>query len=290
MLSRFSLLLVVLGTLISSRAVSAWEIHLHSSCDCSGPLVTLGDLASVRSTQQGEAQRLSAMELFPAPPQGQPLTIRRGDLRDLLALRSVDLIECQITGAQTTIVRSLSAGNEAESPVRQLDSAAPPSHETTAHRSVQQHREPGERSDMMPTDDAYVVVTSRLIQRGDIIRSEDVELVLSDAPSRRDGLHSTLDEVIGHEATQTIAAHRVIERRTIRRPLMVRRNDLVTVIARGGGVRIRTNARVMEDGSEGDLVRMQSPDRQKEYLARVVGIQEVEVYVAAATLPRNEQR
>ena len=278
MLSRVLLLMAVASTLVSFRSACGWEIHLRSSCDCSGPLVTLGDLAEVRSTRQGEVERLSAIELFPTPPQGKSLTIRRGDVRDMLALRSVDLVGCLLTGAQTTLVRPVSQGDDSGSSVRQLGSTDP------------LPREGGDDPDMTETDDAYVVVVTRTIQRGEIIRADDVELTLPDARTRRDGIISTLDEVIGREATRTLTAHRVIERRAIRRPLLVRRNDLVTVFARGGGVLIRTSARAMEDGSEGDVVRMQSPDRRKEYLARVVGIQEVEVHVATATINTRERR
>ena len=77
----------------------------------------------------------------------------------------------------------------------------------------------------------------------------------------------------------------VIDRETVRAPLLVRRGDVVTVYARSGSVRVRTTARARDDASAGEVVSVESLADRSTYLARVSGIREVEVF---AHSPRAE--
>ena len=56
------------------------------------------------------------------------------------------------------------------------------------------------------------------------------------------------------------------------------RGEVVTVLARAGGIRVRTNARAHEEGSVGELVAVESLANRSTYYARVTGNREVEVY------------
>ncbi len=64
----------------------------------------------------------------------------------------------------------------------------------------------------------------------------------------------------------------------VRQPLAVHRGEVVTVLARAGGIRIRTNARAREEGSVGELVAVESLLNRSTYYARVSGTREVEVF------------
>ena len=64
----------------------------------------------------------------------------------------------------------------------------------------------------------------------------------------------------------------------LRTPALVRRGDVVTVYARSAGIRVRTAARARDDGSQGDLVSVESLLDRSTFFARVSGIREVEVY------------
>lgn len=80
------------------------EIHVRSECRATGPMVTLGDLAEVIGTDAGQAQRLGALELFPAPQAQARRFVRVRELQDLLALRGVNLAEHRFSGAAQVAV------------------------------------------------------------------------------------------------------------------------------------------------------------------------------------------
>ncbi len=67
----------------------------------------------------------------------------------------------------------------------------------------------------------------------------------------------------------------------LRPPLWVHRGDVVTVYANTAGIRIRTTARARDDGSQGELVAVESLLDRSTYYARVSGIREVEVFARA---------
>ncbi len=126
-----------------------------------------------------------------------------------------------------------------------------------------------------------VVTAVRSIRKGDIVQAADVGL---DAELAEEGLKNVFhaaEEVVGREATRTIAAGRLIEQDDVRAPLLVRRGQVVTVHARAAGIRVRASARARDDGSQGDLVAVESLLDRKTFFARVCGFQEVEVYARA---------
>ncbi len=123
-----------------------------------------------------------------------------------------------------------------------------------------------------------VVVATRAIARGTAIGPTDVTLQRTEGSEMPDALHS-LDEIVGKEASQTIAAGKVLERGMARSPLAVRRGDIVTVYARASGIRVKTIARARDEGSVGDLIAVESLQDRKPYYTRVCDVQEVEVYV-----------
>ncbi|GAB6164473.1 hypothetical protein JCM19992_04730 [Thermostilla marina] len=125
-----------------------------------------------------------------------------------------------------------------------------------------------------------VVVAVRSLPRGAIIRREDVALTRDvDANTAADpDVCRSLDEVVGKEAATAIGQNRILSRRDVRLPVLVRRNDVVTVYVRASGIRIRTVGRAADEGSQGDLVEVESLDRKRRFYARVSGFQEVEVF------------
>ena len=123
-----------------------------------------------------------------------------------------------------------------------------------------------------------VVVATRAIARGTAIGPTDVELQQAEPGQAPDNAIHSLEELAGKEASQTIAAGKVLERGMVHAPLAVRRGEIVTVYARASGIRVKTIARARDEGSVGDLIAVESLQDRKPYYARVCDVQEVEVY------------
>jgi flagella basal body P-ring formation protein FlgA len=126
-----------------------------------------------------------------------------------------------------------------------------------------------------------VVVAARNIARGESIRAGDVILCRPEPGAAGGAKFHSLDEVVGLEAAQTIAAGTVLQRSLVRAPIMVRRGELIVVYSRAAGIRIRTTARAKEDAALGELVALESLTDRKTFTARVCGPQEAEVYARA---------
>jgi len=135
-----------------------------------------------------------------------------------------------------------------------------------------------------------VVVTTKALGRGDVIRPTDVRLQPQPAGADKSEPLRTMEDVVGALAVQEIPAGTVLQRSLLCAPLLVRRGEMVTVYSRAAGIRIRLTARAREDGSLGDLISVESLADRKTYSARVCGIQETEVYaraMQAATAPTD---
>jgi flagella basal body P-ring formation protein FlgA len=133
-----------------------------------------------------------------------------------------------------------------------------------------------------------VVVAVRALPRGAVIQASDVQLVRSSAPLGNAERLARLEDVLGKETTQAVAAGKPLDRQAFRDPLLVKRGEVVTVYARSSGVQVKTQARARDNGSLGELVTVESLLDRKSYLAHVSGIQEAEVYARAASARQDE--
>jgi flagella basal body P-ring formation protein FlgA len=125
-----------------------------------------------------------------------------------------------------------------------------------------------------------VVVAVHPISRGESIRAQDIELARAKPGAQLRTSYQSLEEAIGKEATRNIVAGQALDDQCVRSPLLVQRGDVVDVYARSGGVQVRTRARAKEVGSHGDLIQVEMLNDRRSLVARVCGIQEVEVLAA----------
>jgi len=91
-----------------------------------------------------------------------------------------------------------------------------------------------------------------------------------------------IEDVVGMESASSLPAGGILNRNSVRRPIVVRRGDAVTLYARSAGLRVRTTVRAREDGGLGDLIAVESLTNREAFYARVTGIQEAEVFAAPA--------
>ncbi len=129
---------------------------------------------------------------------------------------------------------------------------------------------------------ASIVVAARSLSRGAVVRAADLEPRHADSLQDPPGALYRVEHAIGKETVRAIPAGRPLTSDCVRAPLYVRRNEIVTVHAHAAGIRIRTQGRARDEGSEGDLVAVESLDTRETFFARVCGVREVEVFARAA--------
>lgn len=127
-----------------------------------------------------------------------------------------------------------------------------------------------------------VVALARNVTLGTILHAGDLELKPVAAVSSGLQPFYRIEEVVGQEMTWGAPAGTILGRTSIRRPVVVRRGEAVTLYARSAGLRVRTTVRSREDGGVGDLIAVESFGSREPFYARVTGIQEAEVYAVPA--------
>lgn len=140
------------------------------------------------------------------------------------------------------------------------------------------------------------VVAVRPLRRGQVVQASDVVLQLPDTDKQpRQGAqqasYTSLDEVVGMEMQRSVTPGQALASGSVRRPLLVRRGDVVTVYARSAGIEVRTVARAKDDGAENDLVVVESLDRDRRPIrARVTDIRTVDVLAEGSYATRGSRR
>jgi flagella basal body P-ring formation protein FlgA len=138
-----------------------------------------------------------------------------------------------------------------------------------------------------------VVTVLRTIQRGDLIRTSDVEIRQHEGHLSKAAV-SSLAEAVGMEAQRTIKADTIVLENHLRAPLLVERGETVTIFARTAGITVRTFAVARQDGAHGELVQVERLNSKERFVARVSGRRQLEVLATGATtgdfatLPRHE--
>jgi flagellar basal body P-ring formation protein FlgA len=133
-----------------------------------------------------------------------------------------------------------------------------------------------------------VAVAIRSIERGAVVTAADVEIQQLDiAPvsAGRASPVSSIEKLLGMEATRAIRPGDVVMSDAVQPPVLVKRGDSVTVYARGGGIQVRTIARAKENGSLGQPVQLESSETHKSYDAVVTGMREAVVFAGSGPPP-----
>jgi flagella basal body P-ring formation protein FlgA len=128
-----------------------------------------------------------------------------------------------------------------------------------------------------------VVVAATNLRRGEKVRATDLRLAPPPIGSSNRQYFHSIDEVANMETLRAVSDGQPLEATYIRRPLLVRRFDDVTIYSRSGGVSVHTTGRALDEGAMGEVVTVETSYKKK-LEARVVGFQELEVYAKGATV------
>jgi len=109
-----SLLMVGAMSLVCLASAEATEVRLKATCNSSGSLLLLGDVAEIYSNDTEEADRLAATPLTPAPAPGKKRFLRGREIQDMLVGRGVNVGELRFSGANQVTVETLVAVPVAE--------------------------------------------------------------------------------------------------------------------------------------------------------------------------------
>ena len=115
-----------------------------------------------------------------------------------------------------------------------------------------------------------VVVTRRPVGRYRPITQSDVALKKMDAAQLSGNIISDLNQVLGKRAKRNIGINTVLRTDLIEFPPLVKRGDMVLIVARSRGLKVTTLGQVRSKGLRGEKVRVVNLDSKKSIFARVM--------------------
>ena len=125
---------------------------------------------------------------------------------------------------------------------------------------------------------ADVIVTKRPLKRFRRISEDDIEIREKNLAELPSNIILDYEEVLGKRAKRNIGANRVLRSDLIEFPPLVKRGDVVQLIAESGGLRITTLGMVKQrEGRRGERVRIENLDSKKSLYGRVLDAKTVKV-------------
>ncbi len=101
-----------------------------------------------------------------------------------------------------------------------------------------------------------VPVLRRGLQPGDVIRSSDIEWVSMPVNRLSRGTVSDQQSLIGMSPRRPIRSQQLIRTTDLETPVVVAKNSMVTVRLQTKRMQLTVKGRALEDGSEGDVIRV----------------------------------
>ena len=97
------------------------------------------------------------------------------------------------------------------------------------------------------------------------------------SPNLKNAL-SNIRDALGKEVSFRLSTGTILRMHHLRLARLVRRRSVVNVVYNNGGVRVVLQARALEDGVKGGLVRLRNNISGNEFYAVVVGAGEAVIY------------
>jgi len=125
---------------------------------------------------------------------------------------------------------------------------------------------------------AEVVVTKRPLRRYRRITEDDIEMREKNLEELSPNVIHDYEEVLGKRAKRNISANRVLRSDLIEFPPLVKRGDVVQLVAESGGLRITALGMVKQrEGCRGERIRIENIDSKKSLYGRVLDAKTVKV-------------
>lgn len=121
------------------------------------------------------------------------------------------------------------------------------------------------------------VETVRAVERGEVLKPDDLTTASGEITGVLLSPLPTMAEVTGAETLRDIAAGETLTAALVRVPPAVVSGQMVTVVARIGGVSVESRAIAAQRGVLGQIIRLVNPDSRRRLRGKVVGHGRVEV-------------
>lgn len=121
-----------------------------------------------------------------------------------------------------------------------------------------------------------VVVAARSIAAGETVTAESLKYERMDVGRLVPGYVTDINKLAGLVARRSIPSGLPVNTSMVQKPVLVKRGSTVTIIARINGVEVAVYGQSMQDGCEGQVIRVQNINSRKTIAAKVIDAGTVE--------------
>ncbi|MGD9649447.1 MAG: flagellar basal body P-ring formation chaperone FlgA [Dongiaceae bacterium] len=122
-----------------------------------------------------------------------------------------------------------------------------------------------------------IPVLARAIAANEEIHPDDVIMQTVRAENLRAGIITRKADLIGKSARRTISAEQPVRAEMVKMPTLVRKNSLITVTYAAPGISLTGQVMALQDGGEGDVIKVQNTQSKRRFEATITGTDEVRV-------------
>jgi flagellar basal body P-ring formation protein FlgA len=131
------------------------------------------------------------------------------------------------------------------------------------------------------TDVVNIPVLTRALSRGDIVAKSDIDWLQVSPTQVQGSVVSDANDLIGKSVRRPLRAGLAIRAGDVQEPVLVGKNALVTLMATTPNMTLTTVGRSLDEGAEGDVIRVMNSQSHKIVQGVVVSANEVRVDVSS---------
>lgn len=117
-----------------------------------------------------------------------------------------------------------------------------------------------------------VVISTVVINRGETIRSNQLQTQETDITRLQRGFYHRTSEITNMGAKRRIRANQILSPDLIDQPQLIKRGDKIKIIANRDGISASMPGEALEKGDKGEVIRVKNLSSGKTIEAKVVGV------------------
>jgi len=114
------------------------------------------------------------------------------------------------------------------------------------------------------------VISKRSLPRGSVLQKSDLTVAKRDLSRASSGYYTSIEQLEGMSLRRSLARGSILQSNFVKRRHMVKRGELITILAESKGVTIRVKGKAMMDGFRGQSIRIQNVRSKRDLQGEVI--------------------
>ena len=105
---------------------------------------------------------------------------------------------------------------------------------------------------------ADVIHTAEPLPRGHILGKHDLVSIESDLSQLRSGYYTRAEQLVGQQLKRRLAQHKVIKVNYVKPPTLIKRGEIVSIVAKNTGYSVKMSGTALMNGVRGERIRVKN--------------------------------